>query len=499
MTSRPTISPKTSALFHAEAGDVSSHSFEKITPVTRSDGQGFFNLEPTSFDIRESFRLLGLLILLGPLAFDYLSFQACTIILVASYALPPLIRLRYPRFMEVNILDDLRINAGASLSLFASITALLLQSHNTSISIAVKFHSEFYSRPLTRLLRTYLYVEMALNGTSEEKEQTASWLRWMHRHIHGAITDEMREELEIPADVETYGYIDELKAYIMYTLTWATIAFQTRFGRPLSKRAKDTIVLEYTCAGLRIGVPEDLLSKDYDSFLVSFNRRLDILDAGYSLTRSIVENVEASVLSAKKNWITRILVRVALMIGHDLLPDRVREKYQLKILSTWWQRVIQKVLIAVLWVVYPMLMWLPLRGMICLLLVLEPPLRPLFMSSLQAIHSMDILADKPVYSKSNSQTEKSSEEVAYELPSYLLWLESGKDGRPYLQAALVRILAAQLRSAQAASLSRLSIGRLTPWIHLPGRLAALTVDTVRRSVLDTVSCWKTQIRERGRV
>jgi hypothetical protein len=90
---------------------------------------------------------------------------------------------------------------------------------------------------------------MALNGTSEEKEQTASWLRWMHRHIHGSITDEMREELGIPEDVETYGYIDELKAYIMETLTWATskyihvclmtllielaVSFQMKYGRKL--------------------------------------------------------------------------------------------------------------------------------------------------------------------------------------------------------------------------------------------------------------------------
>jgi hypothetical protein len=72
---------------------------------------------------------------------------------------------------------------------------------------------------------------MALNGSSAEKEQTASWLRWIHRHIHGTITPEMREELGLPDDVKEYGYLDELKAYTMDTLTWTTIAFQTRFGR----------------------------------------------------------------------------------------------------------------------------------------------------------------------------------------------------------------------------------------------------------------------------
>jgi len=150
------------------------------------------------------------------------------------------------------------MNTGASLSLYYCTTVtgkisftmnsllgihlifFLNQAHNTSISIAVclwagtrdhfltqyfqvKFHSEFYSHPLTRLLKTYLYVEMALGGTSEEKEQTASWPRWMHRHIHGSITEEMREEPGIPVDVETYDDIDELKVYVMYTLTWATI------------------------------------------------------------------------------------------------------------------------------------------------------------------------------------------------------------------------------------------------------------------------------------
>jgi hypothetical protein len=147
----------------------------------------------------------------------------------------------------------------------------------------------------------------------------------------------------------------------------------------LSKRGKDLIVLEYTCAGLRLGVPQNLLAKDYDSFLVSFNRRLDILDAGYSLTRTIVENVERSACTAEKSWVTNILIRMAFMIGYDLLPERVQKQYQLKLLSKAWQRAVQKILIAILWVIYPMLMWIPLRGMITLLLVLEPPLRHFFM------------------------------------------------------------------------------------------------------------------------
>jgi len=72
---------------------------------------------------------------------------------------------------------------------------------------------------------------MATNGSSTEKEQTASWLRYIHKRIHGSISPETREELGIPEDVDEYGYIEELKAYVIETFIWATIAFQERFGR----------------------------------------------------------------------------------------------------------------------------------------------------------------------------------------------------------------------------------------------------------------------------
>ncbi|PPQ81724.1 hypothetical protein CVT25_013448 [Psilocybe cyanescens] len=489
-----TISPKTSALFHAEEGAL--HALSKSRSQNLDTRQALpadvdhFRIIKMPFDIRSSFRLVGILILASPLCLDCFAFRTCLAILVGSYIFPSIIRLRYPHFMEDNIIDDLRIQAGATLSLFASTTALLLETHHTSISIAVQSHTEFYSRPLIRLLRTYLFVEMVFNGTSEEKEQTASWLRWIHRHIHGHITDDMHKELGVPSDVKTYGYIDDLKAWVMYTLTYATIAFQMRYGRQLSKRAKDTIVLENTCAALRLGVPEELLARDYDSFVTMFNRQLDSMDSGYSITRKIVEEVEESALTANMGWITRTLFALGLMIGYDLLPERVRDQYQLKILSKWWQRAIQRIVIATLWFVYPALMWLPLRGVICLLLVLEPQTRPVFMSSLQAIHSMDIMSDMPMYS------DKASSENIDRLAPYLQWLDAGKDGRPYLQVILVRILETQLRSTHAAGVSQWPlIGRITPWITLPGRLAWVTVDSLHRAIQETISCWRTQIKE----
>ena len=225
----------------------------------------------------------------------------------------------------------------------------------------------------------------------------------------------------------------------------------------LSTRAKDAITLEYTCVGLRLDVPPELLAKDYASFLISFRRRLDRLDTGYELARSVVTNVERSALSAKKSWIMGLFIRAGLMVGHELLPQRVRDKYELELLQSWWARLIQKCLCGILWLIFPFLMCIPLREMSCLLLMLKPQLRPIFhvrtsyflcfltrlpiyiQSSLREIHNMDILCDKSTHSKSSAQPT----EV---VPTYTTWLASCKNYPPLPQIILVRTLEAQLSS-----------------------------------------------------
>ncbi|KDR68853.1 hypothetical protein GALMADRAFT_935964 [Galerina marginata CBS 339.88] len=168
--------------------------------------------------------------------------------------------------------------------------------------------------------------------------------------------------------------------------------------------------------------------------------------------------------------------------------------YQFKVLSTWWLRVIQKVLIALLWFIYPMLMWVPLRGAICLLIIVEPQLKPIFMSTLQTIHSMDINSDEPVYySKPEMGVEKlNSRNSEVELPSYALWLDSGMEGRPFLQRLLAGGLQAQLLSSAHPHWSS---ARILPWVRLAAESAMLIVHTIWRHVLDTIACWKTQIKE----
>lgn len=145
----------------------------------------------------------------------------------------------------------------------------------------------------------------------------------------------------------------------------------------LSPKARDGIVLEYTCAGMRLGVPQSLLTMNYDDFLVSFNRRLDLLNAGCTLNGAVIGDIEASLIDlGKKRWITSVVLRAALMMGFSLLPERIQSRYRLAVLKSRYARAAQRIMCGMLWAVYPLLPWLPLRGMICLLLVVEPQLRP---------------------------------------------------------------------------------------------------------------------------
>jgi hypothetical protein len=96
---------------------------------------------------------------------------------------------------------------------------------------------------------------------------------------------------------------------------------------------------------------------------------------------------------------------------------------------------------------------------------------------------MDILLDKPVYSKSTNNGDAKSSAVQ-ELPSYISWLESGKDDRPLLQVILVRVLEAQISPRQFKA-----------WTKLPFRITYAIYEAASNSIQKTVLDWRTQIAE----
>lgn len=105
---------------------------------------------------------------------------------------------------------------------------------------------------------------------------------------------------------------------------------------------------------------------------------------------------------------------------------------------------------------------------------------------------MDVLSDEPQYARDAAYLPVEDKGLA---PSYLTWLGSGKDGQPFLQRVLVEVLRTQLQSGGLDEPSSSWLYRFGLWIFLPLRLAALFLDALLRSVLLTISQWRTQIKE----
>ncbi|KAK7051901.1 alkyl transferase [Favolaschia claudopus] len=405
-------------------------------------------------DVREAIPLILLLISLSPLCLSLISYHFCIALIATYYGLPRLIR--------------------ASLNLFSLTAALLLQAPNLNISPSSKAQLEKFSHPLVKLLQIYTYAEMGMNGSSAEREKiVASALEWTNG-------SNVEEKLGLPLDAEHSGDINELQAYTMQTMAWSAIALQEKYGRRLSPRGRDAILMEYTCAGMRLGVAGSMLPSTYDEFLISFNKRLDNLDG---LANSFVELVEtATTTSERKNSFFRMFTYIQLMIGHSLLPERAKSRIPLNIiLKSRSARIIQLILCAVLRLVYPWIVSLPLRGVICLMLVLHPELRPIF----QTIHSIDILSDKPTISSSSNLPELSSS--SGQATSYVQWLAHGVRNQrpPLLQILLVKTLASQLQSDS----------RFDVWLSYPFEIARICAKYAGMNVNDTVQRWRVELKK----
>lgn len=388
------------------------------------------------------------LAVLSPLCLSLLSYQSCIALVGFLLLFQLLARCTSPHLLTTSMLDGLDLRAGACLSLCAGTTALILQTHHPKIAFAVQKHSYLHARPFRRLLRTFLFVELALNGSATEKEQTACWLRWTHRSVKGAMSPDARSSLGIGKTDAEYGYTEELKAYVLQTMTWATIEFCNRFGRRLDTQGLDSIVLQYTCVGWQLGVPPALLATDFTAFSAQFASRLSRIAPASpfhdDFRQREVKAMERVIQVAGTSWTLRLLLHAALLIGHDLLPPELKTAYRPDLLQGRMAPTIQRVLLAALWLVYPSLARLPLRGLISLFCVLDPGAREVVELSLREIHAMDVATNRPAGLRAPPP------QAQHAVPDYVHWLQSRNDlhraPQPLLRNLVNRILVVQTSS-----------------------------------------------------
>ncbi|KAJ6465397.1 hypothetical protein C8R45DRAFT_939597 [Mycena sanguinolenta] len=110
------------------------------------------------------------------------------------------------------------------------------------------------------------------------------------------------------------------------------------FGKPKTSLSEDkqwdAVVLEFACAGMRLGIPQSMLTTTYD-FMVSFNHNRDRLDEDSDPSAAAVHKLEASINSAQTRWIAGMFIRAALIDKPVIPQSNGQEVYGLPIYVSW--------------------------------------------------------------------------------------------------------------------------------------------------------------------
>eukprot|EP01119_Soliformovum_irregulare_P021914 TRINITY_DN7383_c0_g1_i1.p1 TRINITY_DN7383_c0_g1~~TRINITY_DN7383_c0_g1_i1.p1 ORF type:complete len:720 (-),score=160.27 TRINITY_DN7383_c0_g1_i1:182-2341(-) len=278
-----------------------------------------------------------------------------------------------------------RLSGGAIMSAVCGVAAIILQSHDTLIAYSIHHHSDFHKRLISRLLRTFYFIEIGTNGTSEEQKLLSQWLVKMHKHAGGMMppngfardagSPEAASGLDEKDPIQKgtkYGYdVDETRVWVLQTITWTVLQFEDLFGMESNDRTREAIVLELTCLGKRIGIPSHLLPHSYEEFQRRFESSLKSRTST-DTSNHVIEKFVALVSSFVGSTMAIRIFSLAFVVAWPMLPKEITSTYPNPTLNSRFAFVIQRIVLWTLWALYPILPHLPLRGLMLLILVLCP-------------------------------------------------------------------------------------------------------------------------------
>jgi uncharacterized protein (DUF2236 family) len=131
------------------------------------------------------------------------------------------------------------------------------------------------------------------------------------------------------------------------------------------------MVLGYTMVARNLGIPDHMMPMTYAEFQETFEAHLRTIPcADDALRPEQMARFGAAEVYAASSWFMRAASHCAWVLGVHLLPDEVKNSYAFT--ATRCDNILFHMLDWTLWVVYPLLPWLPLRGLLCLACVVEP-------------------------------------------------------------------------------------------------------------------------------
>jgi uncharacterized protein (DUF2236 family) len=206
--------------------------------------------------------------------------------------------------------------AAESVLIAAGGRAILLQLANPGVGRGVAEHSDFASRPLSRLVRTLEYVYTVVYGNPEQVEAVVRSVSRAHGPVRSAPD----------ADDPTYSAFDpRLQLWVAATLYDSALDMHERIYGPLDEASAELIYQDYAVLGTALQVPPALWPADRAAFREYWSRELLTLH-----TDTTTKRVAHALLhpTAAPFWL-RAAMPLARLMTSGLLPASLRDSFEL--------------------------------------------------------------------------------------------------------------------------------------------------------------------------
>jgi tritrans,polycis-undecaprenyl-diphosphate synthase [geranylgeranyl-diphosphate specific] len=227
--------------------------------------------------------------------------------------------------------------------------AINLQLLHPKIAEGVNHHSKniniFNKR---RILRTFIYLDIAFYGLPYEKEKSIKWLNKIHFKVKGNIKDKTLNF----KDKEEYSFSNDLQLWVLSTIVYVIVKFNDNYYISLSDIEKDLLVTECLMIGHKLGTPYEKIPKTYKEFEIWFVNEFSKLE--YTFTSIKLLNLI--------NKVSPYYIRLFFPLNYDILQPLLKNNNENLLLNKY-------IIIIFVRLIYSLIPKISIRSLILILCI----------------------------------------------------------------------------------------------------------------------------------
>ncbi len=167
--------------------------------------------------------------------------------------------------------------------LVGGLRALAIQSLNPLAMAGIDQHSDYLTRPLSRLRRTAEYVATVVYGDSTSARRAAEMVERLHSRVHGV--EPITESPYSAADTET-------KLWVHCVEVHSFLAAYRAYGARMDAAEQDAYLAEQVSAAELMGIPRELVPSSragYRDFFEFMRPRLCVSEASQDAIHLVID------------------------------------------------------------------------------------------------------------------------------------------------------------------------------------------------------------------